>query len=248
MIIVPWLDGASDRASMLATSNPNGKLILPCVDLDSIGSPDLQDTVNLLKKIHQESQSAALIVRVSQLSHAQKFGQLSNKLFMLRVPVLLMADHDFPGLTGLSFAYLAGIIIENACITRTGYRRDYFRAAPLREVISHAVKKREQRPEFFLAFLDLWDICPHPAVVKRAAKLAQHFGAVLEHGPAAAGASETEACPTASTSVSGFEYLRRRETTEVRIHASHLALRAKTESLVGAQGVVHGKSSSVRAR
>jgi len=215
MTIAEWSEASSKEVSRPPAAEPARKSAFSCVDLATLGSSDHTTTVDLLEKVYRQSGSPILVVRISQPDHVQQVDQLVSRLYQLGVPVLLVSDHDLTGLDTLSLAFLAGIIIENALILRTGDRRDYFRAGPLRSVLSRAAREREERPEFFLGFLDRWDSRPHASIIRRAGKLAQHFGAVLEHGPLDPSSLGGQKCPLATTSVSGFEYLRRSETTEV---------------------------------
>jgi hypothetical protein len=144
---------------------------------------------------------------------------LIQELIHLDVGVLIIAHHDVAALGQMEYHLLAGIIIENACILANGERRDYFRSSALRNIMSQCARERDRdgHADFFIGFLDLWEQQPSVAVIKRAAKLAGHFRAVLEHGPinpAMVGCLP----PPAAVSINGFEYLRRPEITDVSLH------------------------------
>jgi hypothetical protein len=140
---------------------------------------------------------------------------LLEMMASVRMAIVVMADHDSPLWGDLDFCLVAGIIVENACILRNGDRRDYFRSGILRDAMRKSATERDNRTEFFVGFLDLWEQRPSAAVVRRAAKVSQHFGAVMEHGPVDR-SRPTGEMRNASRSISAFEFLRLSENIEVR--------------------------------
>lgn len=163
----------SRRVTRLTAASASAKRRLACVDLDALG-PDALDGDEL--------------PRTAGLLAATCF---ESGLQVGNVPALLLCHHDSPWLASVGLGHAAGLVVENACILPSGERRDYFQAQPLRDAMARCAKERERRPDLFVSFLELWEHRPHPAVVRRAVKLAEHFGAVVEHGsvtPAARGA------------------------------------------------------------
>lgn len=161
---------------------------------------------------------SGLALRCSTAKNPKQVDRLMERLYSDKVPVLILCQHDSDVLDSLSFEHASGVIIESACILPTGERRDYFISRRLRDTMARCAKEREERPDFFVGFLDLWEKRPHPSVIRRAVKLAEHFGAVIEHGPVSFGTElglGNNTVKSASESVGGFEYLRRSESTEV---------------------------------
>jgi hypothetical protein len=76
-------------------------------------------------------------------------------------------------------------------------------------------EERVERPDFFVGFHDVWEARPSAAVARRATKIAQHFGAVLEHEASRLSGPVWVNTPRLPVSMSGFEYLRRSDTSEV---------------------------------
>jgi hypothetical protein len=157
-----------------------------------------------------------LALRLAPEDEPAGVKNLIQELLPVGIRLLLVADHDLPALSKMPLAGAAGIILENACIMPDGTRRDFFRSAGLRVTAGRCAAERNERPDFFFGFLDLWTQPPRVSVIKRAEKVAAHFGAVLEHGPKSTQDDTILlAQPVASTSISGFEWLRRAETIQV---------------------------------
>ncbi|KAF3345634.1 hypothetical protein VdG2_06477 [Verticillium dahliae VDG2] len=178
---------------------------------EDLTSPQLEATAARLHEAYMEQTLAGFAVRCSSHTEAAKVERLLEALHARKLPALLLCHHDFAGLDALSFFHASGLIMENACILRDGTRRDYFIARRLRDTMTRCTAEREDRPEFFVAFLDQWDVRPHPSVVKRAVKIAEHFGAVIEHGPSDVAMGASPVVASASRTIGGFEYLRRAE-------------------------------------
>lgn len=194
---------------------------LACVDLESLHSnalsdPELANTAQHLTEIHTRTNLGGIALRCDKASSPDKLNHLLEILYCQGVPILLLGSHDSDVWDSLNFGNAAGIIVENATILPSGQRRDYFRARTLRQIMARCSKEREQRPEFFVGFLELWAQRPHPAVVRRSVKLAEHFGAVVEHAPAKPGTiPDNTLIKSASQTLSGFEFLRRGAQIEV---------------------------------
>lgn len=78
-------------------------------------------------------------------------------------------------------------------------------------------QEREERPEFFAGFIDRWETRPKASVIRRAVEIAEHFGAVIDHGPIEPSIDiKASALSNPMRTMSAFEYLRRSELIEVR--------------------------------
>jgi hypothetical protein len=214
---------AGSRSSSVAPAQSRANMKLACVDLDSLrpnalSDPELANTAQHLSEIHTRTNLGGIALRCDKVSSPAQLNHLLEILYCQGVPILLLGNHDSKIWDSLNFSNAAGVIVENATILPTGQRRDYFRARPLRQIMARCGKEREQRPEFFVGFLELWAQRPHPAVVRRSVKLAEHFGAVVEHAPAQPGTMpDNTLIRSASQTLSGFELLRRGALIEVSL-------------------------------
>lgn len=176
----------------------------------------ITDASTKLIDIYAKAGLSGIAFRCTALQSSDLLNDLLELLYLQSVPVLLVANQDWGIWSSANISLAAGVIIENACILPSGERRDYFRSRQLRELMARCSKEREDRPEFLIGFLELWEQRPHPSVVRRGVKLAEHFGAIIEHGPACtAGEGLPSAVKDASQTLSGFEYLRRAPVIEV---------------------------------
>nr|CAD70539.1 hypothetical protein [Neurospora crassa] len=162
---------------------------------------------------------SGVVLKVTDLAKEDEetAARLFARLRQRAVPIVLnlgldeeKEEEESEFVNSVDFSSLVGIIVENACILPNGERRDYFRSEKLRELMNKCAKERLERPHFFVAFHDLWDQQPSVAVVCRGEKVASHFEAIYQHGPrhVASGLKMTQ------PPVSGFEYLRKPETSE----------------------------------
>lgn len=212
-------DGHS-RSSVCTTEGVEAKMSLASVDISSFGSGALEDsqidaTVDFLANIYLHNNLDGFVLRCSKAKKPEQMDGLLERLYRSRISVLLSCDHDSDALDSISLAFASGLIVENALILSNGDRRDYFRAQRFRKIMGRCHMEREERPDFFIGFLDRWETPPHPAVVRRAVRLAEHFGAVIEHGPIDAKMNLKAPILSATQTLSGFEYLRRSETIQV---------------------------------
>ncbi|KAF2157779.1 glycosyltransferase family 4 protein [Myriangium duriaei CBS 260.36] len=122
------------------------------------------------------------------------------------IPVIFMAESDAYLLDSLHFGLLDGVILQNAHVLRNGKRRDFFRAARLRDQIARIKRQQNTRPEFFFGFLELWNQQPSASVLRRAYKLADFFGAVIEARPASV---DVPGRLKKEMPLSGFDYLKK---------------------------------------
>jgi hypothetical protein len=215
-----YASDSGSRSSSRAPAPSRAKMNLARLELDSFGSNALSDaelnnTAARLAEIHARTNAGGIALRCGAVRSPRQLNYLLEILYCQGVPVLLLDNHDSDIWKSVNLGNVAGIIMENATILPNGQRRDYFRAGALRDVMARCSKERETRTELFIGFLELWDQRPHPAVVRRSVKLAEHFGAVVEHGPAKEGNAADAAVKSASQTLSGFEYLRRGALIEV---------------------------------
>ncbi|KAJ0136340.1 Uncharacterized protein HZ326_20640 [Fusarium oxysporum f. sp. albedinis] len=228
LVVLPLYMGGSVRgesggshSSIYTVEHVASKMSLANIDIDAFGPDALEDlhiekTIDFLLNIHLRNELAGFALQCSIPKKPGQVNYLLEQLYSLNIPVLLSCQHDSEALDSISFIHASGLIIENACILPNGDRRDYFKAKRLRQIVARVSTEREQRVDFFLGFLDKWDRKPRPSVVRRAAKLAEHFGAVIEHGPKDANVLLKATNMCATRTLSGFEYLRRSETIELQ--------------------------------
>lgn len=210
------MSGASDVGS----SNASSHLTLAQVNLASYGNDALMEqnlasTANSLSETYTASELSGIALQCSSIEASDKLCELLETLYLRGVPVVILAQHDAPVWMGIDLSFITGVLVENACILPNGERRDYFRARPLRDLMSRVSKEREDRPELFVGFLELWEERPHPSIIRRAVKLAEHFGAIVDHGPAHPGVPLKSPARSAAKTISGFELLRRSAIIEV---------------------------------
>lgn len=208
---------ASSVSGIARPEGPN----LAYVDLKDINPAapnqhDIATTTDNLINSCKRSNFSGLAMRPSDLLPAGQANQLIQRLRYRGISVLLICDHDASDIDSLSWEYISGIILENACILPNGQRRDYFQSKRLRSLMIRCATERNKKPGFFVGFSELWEARPHPSVIRRAVKLADHFGAVVEHGPVELKDNREKTAKHASQTLSGFEYLRRGDVTEVR--------------------------------
>jgi hypothetical protein len=201
------------------------KPILGLVDLQELGvgrvpKTPLAVTLNFLSRLFNESAISGIVIRTGNLAEdgQANAAELLEKLHERGVPVVLKCQHDDSLLKDVDLRILVGVIIESACILPNGERRDYFRSQLLRDTMVRCAEERIERPEFFVGFHDVWETRPRAAVVRRASKIAQHFGAVLEFEPSRLSGPVQMNTAKLPVSMSGFEYLRRSETCEVSLN------------------------------
>ncbi|KAL6866269.1 hypothetical protein ACO1O0_002376 [Amphichorda felina] len=199
-----------------------GRINFAGIDIDFLNDSTLTaeaitDASTKLIDIYAKAGLSGIAFRCTALQSSDLLNDLLELLYLQSVPVLLVANQDWGIWSSANISLAAGVIVENACILPSGERRDYFRSRQLRELMARCSKEREDRPEFLIGFLELWEQRPHPSVVRRGVKLAEHFGAIIEHGPACtAGEGLPSAVKDASQTLSGFEYLRRAPVIELQ--------------------------------
>lgn len=145
------------------------------------------------------------IVSYSHGDSAEDINILLIALRNLHVSAILMGDPDLEIVDSISFALIDGFMIKNACILSDGQRRDFFRAVQVRECVARCKRQMKKRPEFFMGFLEVWRTRPSAATLRRAFKLADFFGAVIQAQAASQHNTRTE------MSLSAFDWLKRPE-------------------------------------
>jgi hypothetical protein len=179
---------------------------------------DTPETAQYLASIQNQNKLQGFALQCTNTRTLEKTDTLLQCLASLQVPVVLLCQHDCEAIDHLDLSLTSGIIMENACILPDGERRDYFKARRLRDVMERCRVQRDKRPSFFVGFSDVWEIRPKASVVRRAAKIAEHFGAVMEHGPAHPAMDVQDGgFQSPSKTISAFEYLRLPEMVEVCI-------------------------------
>lgn len=168
---------------------------------ESLSETCLHQGFDGLVLLFDDTHKAATINRLLEL--LQKNG----------IPVIFMAETDAFLLDSLNFTYIDGVILQNAHVLRNGQRRDYFKAARLRDQVARVKRQQSTRPEFFLGFLELWNQAPSAAVLRRAYKLADFFGAVVEARPASTSLPDRQ---KKEMPLSGFDYLKKMDVVWVQ--------------------------------
>lgn len=212
------IDDDASEEEVDAEDSPVGCLDLGALQPNSLTSSNIDGTVTFLAQDARKRQLAALSIRCGSGSALNEVNKLLSKLhkeLQDEIKIVFQAHHDASLWSDVDLSPTAGVIIENACIIPNGERRDYFHSQALRQIVARAAGQRDGKPEYFLGFLELWEEQPHPAVIRRAIKLAEHFGAHLEHGPASAIVASERVAPAATT-LSAFEYLKRSEISKLQ--------------------------------
>ncbi|BEI94424.1 uncharacterized protein CcaverHIS019_0608830 [Cutaneotrichosporon cavernicola] len=206
----------SRPGSEWSTSMGPQKMKLGAVDLDDLSEDalsvsNLGDTVTDLLDRFMELELNGFALRCAPNSTGEEIDSLVDALHYRGFSSIVCIDEEHPALTDLDLALPAGLIVENACILPSGEPRDFFQSRPLRDLMANCARERQNRPEFFVGFLDQWENRPHPAVIRRAIKIAEHYGAVFEHRPRLLGSAATS-----TRTIGGFEYLRRPEIIDLQ--------------------------------
>ncbi|KAF4554721.1 Hypothetical protein D9617_3g017890 [Elsinoe fawcettii] len=154
-----------------------------------------------------------LVLLFDDTHKASAINHLLQLLQKNGIPVIFMAETDAFLMDSLNFHYIDGVILQNAHVLRNGQRRDYFKAARLRDQIARVKRQQSTRPEFFLGFLELWNQQPSAATLRRAYKLADFFGAVIEGRPASTSLPDRQ---KKEMPLSGFDYLKKMDVVWVQ--------------------------------
>ncbi|RGP77985.1 glycosyl transferase [Fusarium longipes] len=212
-------DSYSLNSSRTALDASPVKMTLARIRMEDYGLEDAQltEAAHSLALAQTLNDWAGFTLQCTPIQNAEQTNYLLACLASVDVPVILQCHHDCESIDCIDFSLASGVIVENACILADGQRRDYFKARRLRDIMARCIAQRDKRPDFFVGFLDRWEIQPKPSVVRRAAKVAQHFDAVMEHGPVDhATGVQVSSLESAKRTMSAFEYLRRAEMIELQ--------------------------------
>jgi len=177
------------------------------------------DLCKRLDDLRRAQGLSGLVLVIDALVIAVDVNDLLEAFRLRNVNVVLMCDPDAHVLDQINLGLVGGLIFTNATIMPDGERRDFFRAARLREGIARCSRQLKARPGFFTGFLELWDVRPSAATVRRASKLAEFFGAILEVRAREQLMRSQESESLEALCLSGFDWLKRPEIVEVRIAA-----------------------------
>ncbi|KAK7420518.1 hypothetical protein QQX98_002716 [Neonectria punicea] len=203
-------------STTLVTKSRLGRFAFDSLNSKALKKREIEATTNFLVELYQENNLTGLVLHISEPGKAKYTDRLLKAMHRKRIPILISCHHDSEALDTISLSYASGLVLENALILQNGERRDYFKAQRLRRILSRCFEQREQRSSFFIGFLDQWEKQPHPATIRRAVKLAEHFSSVLEHGPLDPHMKLDATLVEGSETLSGFEYLRRSETIQLQ--------------------------------
>jgi hypothetical protein len=248
-----FADPESSYPPVLLSPDPQRSL-LGVVDIEVLTEPAIPVWANyLFNLVRKEQRVTAIILRSGKDTiddgSLELVEDLTVRLGKGGVPVVLNCHHDSSVFDQLDFGLLGGVMINNACILGDGGRRDYFRSANLRRVMTRCAEQRASRRGFFVGFHDVWDKPPSAAVVCRAAKVAKHFEAIFEHGPSQTMSGVGRVRNTAQAS-SAFEFLRKPETCEVsgqfKVRYAKIRKKALTKEMNAGSCKKHGWSRNGR--
>ncbi|KAH7134435.1 hypothetical protein EDB81DRAFT_903410 [Dactylonectria macrodidyma] len=208
-------------SSVCTSDTVVAKMSLASVNINSLGyealeESNLEATCEFLSATYMTNNLTGFMLQVSDAEKPELVDGLLERMNYLRIPIILSCDHDSETLDSVSLSYVSGLILENALILADGEPRDYFRAKRLRNIMARCYKEREDRLDFFIGFITRWETRPHPATVRRAVKLAEHFGGIFTHSPLDPDMDAKVEIPDPDETLSGFEYIRRSETIELQ--------------------------------
>lgn len=204
------IDGISEPPLSVEKS---AEIFLGAVDLtDSFSMQETPDDAvqhaAFLKDLRLQLRHDGLVLCLGERNPAAFINDLLQQLRRALVPVVLLADANLPTLDSLDFSRVDGLVLRNANILPNGKRRDFFRAARLRDCMARCKRQRNTRPGFFVGFLELWDVRPSAAVLRRAYKLSDFFGAAIEARPIGRSPNHKT---TKETCLTGYDWLKKSE-------------------------------------
>jgi hypothetical protein len=154
---------------------------LASLDTESLNQSQQQGSFSAIaSSMHAWRLSRAydgFLIRCGQHDDPATVDELLRELRNYNSPVVLRANADSHIWDGLDFDLVDGLLLENASVLPSGESRDYYRASRVRACAAHCKRQRSIRPGFFFGFVELWQICPSAAALRRAYKLADFFGA-----------------------------------------------------------------------
>lgn len=178
----------------------------------SSSEPTLLQSIDALKSIAAGQGLSGLVIS-STIDVEQNLLEILDLLVYSGVPCMLLDDASEPT-RGVDLTHLFGVIYQNACILPDGSRRDFFQASKLRNGLGKCEKRRAKSKDFFVGFFDRWTTRPIPAVIRRGFKLAQFYGAILNHAPV--GEREWNGS-NAGNCLSAFDWIKRADIIMVRL-------------------------------
>lgn len=170
-----------------------------------VSARDTSEKAALINNLRLKQGLHGIAISYEASDSAEDINMLLEALQDQGVSVILMCDPDLEVVELIHFGLIDGLIIKNASILPNGQRRDFYRAVQVRECVARCKRQLKTRPEFFLGFLEAWSSRPQAATLRRAFKLADFFGAVLQAQSVFDDNSTTEMC------LSGFDWLKRPE-------------------------------------
>jgi hypothetical protein len=194
-----------------------GLVDLEDLELSALLDLGLEAAVRQLDILRVGKGCTGIVIRINDASNESLVATLLQTCFEWAIEVIIMCNADAKIWSTVDFDQIAGIIIENGCILPNGHRRDFFRSTHVRQLMGKCAGKRNDRPAFFAGFYDLWHTQPSASVVRRAFKLAEFYGATLEHAPLADAYGMNNRRRKLPPSLGAFDYLKRSETVEVCI-------------------------------
>jgi hypothetical protein len=175
------------------------KSVMDCSAQQSLEKADLVNKLRLQQGLH------GVVIRYNVDDSADEVNALLKALRRQHISAILMGDPDVEVINFLHLGLVDGLIIQNASVLPNGQRRDFFRAAQMRECVARCKRQMKGRPDFFMGFFESWTTRPSAATLRRAFKLADFFGAVIQAQAEMQHHTRQEMC------LSGFDWLKRPE-------------------------------------
>ncbi|KAI5203258.1 hypothetical protein E4T38_05187, partial [Aureobasidium subglaciale] len=166
---------------------------------------DAEEKAAIVNNLRLKQGLHGVVVSYHHGDSSKEINALLVALRDLHVSVILMGDPDLTIIDSLHFGLVDGLVIQNASVLADGQHRDFFRAVQVRECVARCKRQMKHRPEFLMGFLEIWTIKPTAATLRRAYKLADFFGAVIQAQAISQHNTRTE------MSLSGFDWLKRPE-------------------------------------
>lgn len=172
---------------------------------DQFTGKSISDKASLINNLRLKQGLDGIVISYGTEDTAMDINALLEALNSRHVSTILMGDPDLEVINSVHFGLIDGLVIRDASILPNGQRRDFFRAVQVRECVARCKRQMKTRPDFFLGFLEIWTVRPSAATLRRAFKLADFFGAVMQAQAATQHNSRIEMC------LSGFDWLKRPE-------------------------------------
>ncbi|THX33102.1 hypothetical protein D6D10_07915 [Aureobasidium pullulans] len=170
-----------------------------------LSGKSIQERAALINNLRLKQGLHGVVITYDASNSAEEINALLEALRSLHVSTILMCDSDLRLLESIHFGLMDGLIVQNASVLPDGQRRDFFRAVQVRECVARCKRQMKLCPEFFMGFLEMWTVRPSAATLRRAFKLADFFGAVIQAQATSQHNTRTDMC------LSGFDWLKRPE-------------------------------------